>query len=143
MKKNKENLKLLSEIQYVYINDDIRLPAIVVPLKYTKKESLKLAKKFYLKYQKNKNVNKNDYFNRFPSNNKIIKHFITSYELFYDCRKYKYYKCWIINLTDNNNRFIHKKNRSRKAEHKRNLKEYQDMNKFLDNYLDKKRGNLK
>ena len=79
MKKNKENLKLLSEIQYVYINDDIRLPAIVVPLKYTKKESLKLAKKFYLKYQKNKNVNKNDYFNRFPSNNKIIKHFITSY----------------------------------------------------------------
>ena len=105
------------------------------------RQILKKRKKFYLKYQKNKNVNKNDYFNRFPSNNKIIKHFVTSYELLYDCKKYKYYKCWIINLTDDKRRFIHKKNRSRKAEHKRNLKEYQDMNKFLDNYLDKKGGN--
>lgn len=143
VRKNKLYFKLLNETKYVYLNGDIRFPAIVVPLKYTKKESLKLAKKFYLKYQKNKDIDKNDYFNRFPSNNKIIKHFITSYELFYDCKKYKYYKCWIINLTDDKRRFIHKKNRSRKAEHKRNLKEYQDMNKFLDNYLDKKRGNLK
>lgn len=133
--KKKINFKLLSEIKYVYLNGDIRFPAIAVPLRYTKRKGLKLAKKFYLKYQKNKGINKNNYFNRFPSNNKIIKYFITSYELFYDIKKNKYYKCWIINLTDDNRRFIHKKNRSRKAEYKRNLREYQAMNKFLDNYL--------
>lgn len=136
--KNEIKFKLLSEIKYVYLNGNINNPVIAIPLKYTKRTALKLAKKFYIKHQKENKFKNKEYVDRIPSNNKIIKHFVTSYELFYDCKKNKYYKCWIINLTDDKRRFIHKKNRSRKAEYKRDLKEYKELNKFLDKYLSSK-----
>lgn len=136
--KNEIKFKLLSEIKYVYLNGNINNPVIAIPLKYTKRTALKLAKKFYIKHQKENKFKDKEYVDRIPSNNKIIKHFVTSYELFYDCKKYKYYKCWIINLTDDKRRFMHKKNRSRKAEYKRDLKEYKELNKFLDRYLSSK-----
>ena len=128
----------MSEIKYVYLNGNINNPVIAIPLKYTKRTALKLAKKFYIKHQKENKFKNKEYVDRIPSNNKIIKHFVTSYELFYDCKKNKYYKCWIINLTDDKRRFIYKKNRSRKAEYKRDLKEYKELNKFLDRYLSSK-----
>lgn len=136
--KNEIKFKLLSEIKYVYLNGNINNPVIAIPLKYTKRTALKLAKKFYIKHQKENKFKNKEYVDRIPSNNKIIKHFVTSYELFYDCKKNKYYKCWIINLTDDKRRFIYKKNRSRKAEYKRDLKEYKELNKFLDRYLSSK-----
>lgn len=107
--KNEIKFKLLSEIKYVYLNGNINNPVIAIPLKYTKRTALKLAKKFYIKHQKENKFKDKEYVDRIPSNNKIIKHFVTSYELFYDCKKYKYYKCWIINLTDDKRRFMHKK----------------------------------
>ena len=130
--------KTKNEIKYVYLNGNINNPVIAIPLKYTKRTALKLAKKFYIKHQKENKFKNKEYVDRIPSNNKIIKHFVTSYELFYDCKKNKYYKCWIINLTDDKRRFIYKKNRSRKAEYKRDLKEYKELNKFLDRYLSSK-----
>ena len=136
--KNEIKFKLLSEIKYVYLNGNINNPVIAIPLKYTKRTALKLAKKFYIKHQKENKFKGKEYVDRIPSNNKIIKYIITSYELFYDCKKNKYYKCWIINLTDDKRRFIYKKNRSRKAEYKRDLKEYKELNKFLDRYLSSK-----
>ena len=136
--KNEIKFKLLSEIKYVYLNGNINNPVIAIPLKYTKRTALKLAKKFYIKHQKENKFKNKEYVDRIPRNNKIIKHFVTSYELFYDCKKNKYYKCWIINLTDDKRRFIYKKNRSRKAEYKRDLKEYKELNKFLDRYLSSK-----
>ena len=136
--KNEIKFKLLSEIKYLYLNGNINNPVIAIPLKYTKRTALKLAKKFYIKHQKENKFKNKEYVDRIPSNNKIIKHFVTSYELFYDCKKNKYYKCWIINLTDDKRRFIYKKNRSRKAEYKRDLKEYKELNKFLDKYLSSK-----
>ena len=136
--KNEIKFKLLSEIKYVYLNGNINNPVIAIPLKYTKRTALKLAKKFYIKHQKENKFKNKEYVDRIPSNNKIIKHFVTSYELFYDCKKNKYYKCWIINLTDDKRRFIYKKNRSRKAEYKRDLKEYKELKKFLDRYLSSK-----
>lgn len=136
--KNEIKFKLLSEIKYLYLNGNINNPVIAIPLKYTKRTALKLAKKFYIKHQKENKFKNKEYVDRIPSNNKIIKHFVTSYELFYDCKKNKYYKCWIINLTDDKRRFIYKKNRSRKAEYKRDLKEYKELNKFLDRYLSSK-----
>ena len=132
--KNEIKFKLLSEIKYLYLNGNINNPVIAIPLKYTKRTALKLAKKFYIKHQKENKFKNKEYVDRIPSNNKIIKHFVTSYELFYDCKK----KCWIINLTDDKRRFIYKKNRSRKAEYKRDLKEYKELNKFLDRYLSSK-----
>ena len=137
-RKNEIKFKLLSEIKYLYLNGNINNPVIAIPLKYTKRTALKLAKKFYIKHQKENKFKNKEYVDRIPSNNKIIKHFVTSYELFYDCKKNKYYKCWIINLTDDKRRFIYKKNRSRKAEYKRDLKEYKELNKFLDRYLSSK-----
>ena len=136
--KNEIKFKLLSEIKYLYLNGNINNPVIAIPLKYTKRTALKLAKKFYIKHQKENKFKNKEYVDRIPSNNKIIKHFVTSYKLFYDCKKNKYYKCWIINLTDDKRRFIYKKNRSRKAEYKRDLKEYKELNKFLDRYLSSK-----
>ena len=91
--KNEIKFKLLSEIKYLYLNGNINNPVIAIPLKYTKRTALKLAKKFYIKHQKENKFKNKEYVDRIPSNNKIIKHFVTSYELFYDCKKNKYYKC--------------------------------------------------
>lgn len=133
--KNEIKFKLLSEIKYVYLNGNINNPVIAIPLKYTKRTALKLAKRFYLKYQKE---NKREYLYRIPSHNKIIKNFVTTLELFYSSKKYSFYKCWIINLTDDSRRFMHEKNRSEKATYKIQLKRYKAMNKLIDRYLEAK-----
>lgn len=118
---------------------------IAVPTKYTKRTALKLAKKFYLKYQKEKN---DDYkyldekFNKIPSHNKIVKRTINYSDIFYSYDKSTEYECWLIALTENQRRFADEKFRSEKATKKIRIKRKKAFKRLLDIVL-KKRMEIK
>lgn len=140
----KREFKLLSEIKRIFINGDYRYQAIVVPIKYSKKIALQKAKEYYLKEQK---INKYHYtelkkykeFNRFCRHNKIIKYYAENLEFTKSLTKEIYnptrYKCWLIDLTNEQTGSVWRKRRSKKATQKIRTQEIKTMDKIIDMYI--------
>lgn len=91
---------------------------IAIPLKVKKKNAIKVAKSFFVKFQKkNKKKIKEEKIKigKIPKYGKFQKSFITYSELFNEDKYKTKYKCWIIYLEDFN--FIKRRRKKGRVGH--------------------------